>query len=134
MKKYFLIATAVLVAAVSFGLYQYFRAPEKALDLSPSFTGTATELRLYLRSQPSEPGTVLEVHDTIRSAESKSITLPGNVIVVKDTSDAQLWPSSGYVEIIGFYQGVEIDEFFGDTLTRIGGAFLLHPTNSEDLD
>lgn len=134
MKKYFLIATAVLVAAVSFGLYQYFRAPEKAVDLTPAFLGSAAELTMFLESNPAEPGIPVEIHDTIGSAESKSITLPGNVIVVKDTSDVQQWPSSGYVEIVGFYQGVEIDEFFGDTLTRIGGAFLLHPTNSEDLD
>ena len=131
-KNIYIIATVVLLAAVSFGLYQYFRTPAAAMDLPPVFTGTAESMAN--EAAAFDIGDVVLVQDTIRSAESKSIALPHGVIVVRDSSDMQTWPSSGYVSVKGFYQGIEIDDFFGDTLIRVGGAFLLEPSDSEDLE
>lgn len=131
-KKIYITATVVLLATVSFGLYQYFRTPATAMDLSPAFTGNAQFMASEAAKFPI--GDVVVLKDTVVSAESKSISLPNGVIVVRASSDTQTWPSSGYVTVKGFYQGIEIDDFFGDTLIRVGGAFLLEPTNSEDLD
>lgn len=131
-KKIYITATVVLLATVSFGLYQYFRTPAAAMDLAPVFTGNAQSMaREAAKFQIRD---VVVLQDTVVSAESKSISLPNGVIVVRDSSDTQTWPSSGYVSVKGFYQGIEIDDFFGDTLIRVGGAFLLESTNSEDLD
>ena len=130
-KKIYITATVVLVAAVSFALYQYFRTPVTAIDLPPTFTGNGQSIASG--STKFQIGDVVLLQDTIVSAESKSISLPNGVIVVRDSSDLQTWPSSGYVSVKGFYQGIEIDDFFGDTLIRVGGAFLLEPTNSENL-
>ena len=131
-KKIYITATVVLLATVSFGLYQYFRTPAAAMDLSPAFTGNSQSMaREAAKFQIRD---VVVLQDTVVSAESKSISLPNGVIVVRDSSDTQTWPSSGYVSVKGFYQGIEIDDFFGDTLIRVGGAFLLESTNSEDLD
>lgn len=131
-KKIYITATVVLLATVSFGLYQYFRTLAVAMDLSPAFTGNAQSMaREAAKFQIRD---VVVLQDTVVSAESKSISLPNGVIVVRDSSDTQTWPSSGYVSVKGFYQGIEIDDFFGDTLIRVGGAFLLESTNSEDLD
>ena len=127
----YIVATVVLLATVSCGLYQYFRTPAAAMDLHPVFTGTAESMAN--EAAAFDIGDVVLVQDTIRSAESKSIALPHGVIVVRDSSDMQTWPSSGYVSVKGFYQGIEIDDFFGDTLIRVGGAFLLVPTDSENL-
>jgi len=132
-KKIYFAATVVLVAAVSFGLYQYFRTPAAAIDLSPAYTGQADH-NFISNLEALEVGAVVELRDTIRSAESKSITLSNGVIVVRDSADAQQWPSSGFIAVKGFYQGVEIDDFFGDTLIRVGGAFLLESTQPEHLD
>jgi hypothetical protein len=131
-KNIYIVATVVLLATVSFGLYQYFRTPAAAMDLPPVFTGTAESMAN--EAAAFDIGDVVLVQDTIRSAESKSIALPHGVIVVRDSSDMQTWPSSGYVSVKGFYQGIEIDDFFGDTLIRVGGAFLLEPSDSEDLE
>ena len=131
-KKIYITATVVLLATVSFGLYQYYRTVAAAMDLSPAFTGNGQSMaREAAKFQIRD---VVVLQDTVVSAESKSISLPNGVIVVRDSSDTQTWPSSGYVSVKGFYQGIEIDDFFGDTLIRVGGAFLLESTNSEDLD
>lgn len=130
-KNTYITATVVLLAAVSFGLYQYFRTPAAAMDLPPAFNGNAESMASV--AHEFQIGDVVLLRDTIQSAESKSITLPNGVIVVRDSSDTQNWPSSGYIAVKGFYQGIEIDDFFGDTLMRVGGAFLLDLTDSEDL-
>jgi len=131
-KKIFISATAVLLAAVSFGLYQYFRTPAAAMDLPPVFTGNAESMAS--EADAFQIGDVVLLHDTIRSAESKSISLPNGVIVGRDSSDTQIWPTNGYVSVKGFYQGIEIDDFFGDTLIRIGRAFLVNPDDAKDLE
>ena len=131
-KNIYIIATVVLLATVSFGLYQYFRTPAAAMDLSPVFTGNAESMAS--EAAALEIGDVVLVQDTIRSAESKSISLPNGVIVGRDSSDTQIWPTNGYVSVKGFYQGIEIDDFFGDTLIRIGRAFLVNPDDAKDLE
>lgn len=131
-KKIFISATVVLLAAVVFGLYQYFRTPATANDLPPVFTGNAESMASEVDA--FQIGDVVLLQDTIRSAESKSISLPNGVIVVRDSSDTQTWPTSGKVSVKGFYQGIEIDDFFGDTLIRIGRAFLVNPDDAKDLE
>ena len=131
-KKIFISATVVLLAAVVFGLYQYFRTPATANDLPPVFTGNAESMASEVDA--FQIGDVVLLQDTIRSAESKSISLPNGVIVVRDSSDTQTWPTRGYVSVKGFYQGIEIDDFFGDTLIRIGRAFLVNPDDAKDLE
>lgn len=96
-KNIYIIATVVLLAAVSFGLYQYFRTPAAAMDLPPAFTGNAESMAN--EAAAFEIGDVVLVQDTIRSAESKSISLPNGVIVVRDSSDTQTWPTSGFVSV-----------------------------------
>ena len=131
-KKIFISATVVLLAAVVFGLYQYFRTPDTANDLPPVFTGNAESIAS--EADAFQIGDVVLIMDTIQRVESKSITLPNGVIVGRDSTDTQTWPSNGYVSVKGFYQGIEIDDFFGDTLIRIGRAFLVNPDDAKDLE
>ena len=131
-KKIFIAVSVVLLAALVYGLMEFFRTPTKACDLNSEYEGEAKAFVDNIHSYKTQA--VVKLMDTIVSAESKSITLPMNTIVVKDSSEMKEWPKEGYVVIQGFYQGIEIDEFFGDTLIRIGGACLLNSDDSEDLD
>ena len=134
MKKALITLSFFVTAAVSLGLYQYFRTPEKAMQQKHAFEGSADGFAGILMDSEWETGTVIQLSDTIQSAERKSITFPNGIIVTKDTSDTTLWPTTGYITVQGFYQGKEVDEFFGETLIRVSGAFLLEPSKSENLD
>ncbi|MDA0740424.1 MAG: hypothetical protein O2862_00740 [Bacteroidetes bacterium] len=134
MKKVLITLTFFVTGAFSIGLYQYFRTPEKAMEQKPVFEGSADGFAGILMDTEWETGTVVQLSDTIQSAESKSITFPNGIIVTKDTSDQGLWPTEGYITVKGLYQGKEVDEFFGETLIRVSGAFLLEPTKSENLN
>lgn len=104
------------------------------MEQKPVFEGSADEFAEILLDSEWETGTVVQLSDTIQSTESKSITFPNGIIVTKDTSDHALWPTEGYITVKGLYQGKEVDEFFGETLIRVSGAFLLEPTKSENLN
>ncbi len=134
MKKVLITLSFFVAGALSIGLYQYFRSPEKAMEQQPVFEGSADGFAGLLMDYEWEAGTVVQLSDTIQSAERKSITLPHGIIVTKDTSDQSLWPTKGYITLKGLYQGKEVDEFFGETLIRINGAFLLESSKPENLD
>lgn len=134
MKKVLITLAFFVTGAVSIGLYQYFRTPEKAIEQEPVFEGSADGFAGILMDSEWETGAVVQLSDTIQSAERKSITFPNGIIVTKDTSDHGLWPTEGYITVKGLYQGKEVDEFFGETLIRVSGAFLLEPTKSENLN
>ncbi|MDC1028764.1 hypothetical protein OAQ90_02320 [Schleiferiaceae bacterium] len=134
MKKALITLSFFVTAAVSLGLYQYFRTPEKAMEQEPVFKGSADGFAGILMDFEWETGTVIELSDTIQSAERKSITFPNGIIVTKDTSDHSLWPTEGYITVKGVYQGKEVDEFFGETLIRMSGAFLLEPSKPKNLN
>ncbi len=134
MKKALITFSFFVAGASSIGLYQYFRTPEKAMEQEPVFEGSADGFAGILMDSIWETGTVVQLSDTILSAERKSITFPHGIIVTKDTSDPSLWPTGGYITVKGLYQGKEVDEFFGETLIRVSGAFLLEPTKSENLN
>ena len=134
MKKALITLAFFITGAVSIGLYQYFRTPEKAMEQKPVFEGSADGFAGILMDFEWETGTVIQLSDTIQSAERKSITFPNGIIVTKDTSDSSLWPTEGYITVKGIYQGKEVDEFFGETLIRVSGAFLLEPSKPENLN
>ena len=134
MKKVLITLSFFVTGAVSIGLYQYFRTPEKALEQQPVFEGSADVFAGLLMDYEWEAGTVVQLSDTIQSAERKSITFPHGIIITRDTADKALWPDEGYITVQGIYQGLEVDEFFGETLIRINGAFLLKTAKSEDLN
>lgn len=120
--------------AVFFALYQFFRTAPSADELRPQFTGSSADFAVEARAGAFAPGTVVRVSGAVSFAESISLELDGGVIATKDSSDTQEWPDHGTLVVQGFYNGVEVDDFFGDTLVRLGGCFLLEATESEDLD
>ena len=134
MKKALITFSFFVAGASSIGLYQYLRTPEKAMEQEPVFEGSADGFAGILMNYEWETGTVVQLSDTIQSAERKSITFPNGIIVTKDTSDSSLWPTEGYITVKGIYQGKEVDEFFGETLIRVSGAFLLEPSKPENLN
>ncbi|MCH1535044.1 MAG: hypothetical protein L7S65_08840 [Schleiferiaceae bacterium] len=134
MKKVLITLSFFVAGALSIGLYQYFRTPEKAMEQQPVFEGSADGFAGLLMDYEWETGTVVQLSDTIQSAERKSITFPQGIIITRDTADKALWPNEGYITVQGIYQGLEVDEFFGETLIRINGAFLLKTAKSEDLN
>ena len=85
MKKALITLSFFVTAAVSLGLYQYFRTPEKAMEQEPVFEGSADGFAGILMDFEWETGTVIELSDTIQRAERKSITFPNGIIVTKDT-------------------------------------------------
>jgi len=134
MKKALITFSFFVAGAASIGLYQYFRTPEKAMEQKPTFEGSADGFAGILMDSEWEIGTVIQLSDTIQSAERKSITFPNGIIVTKDTADISFWPKEGYITVKGVYQGIEVDEFFGETLIRVSGAFLLQPSKPENLN
>ena len=134
MKKVLITLAFFITGAVSIGLYQYFRTPDKAMEQQPVFKGSADGFAGILEDLEWETGAVVQLSDTIKSAESKSISFSNGIIVTKDTSDPTAWPSTGYITVQGIYQGKEVDEFFGETLIRVSAAFLLEPSKSENLN
>ena len=134
MKKALITFSFFVAGAASIGLYQYFRTAEKAMEQKPTFEGSADGFAGILMDSEWEIGTVIQLSDTIQSAERKSITFPNGIIVTKDTADISFWPKEGYITVKGVYQGIEVDEFFGETLIRVSGAFLLESSKSENLN
>ncbi|MEY2962947.1 MAG: hypothetical protein RL754_208 [Bacteroidota bacterium] len=125
-----LIAAVVLLTAVVFGLYSYFEKVEKASDVDPEVVCTTTEIKELLAANALAVGDVVRITGEIRLSESSSVGLDHGVIVSRDTTDAAAWPEEGKATFQGYYSGVEIDDFFGDTLYRVSAAFLLVPTES----
>lgn len=136
MKKslFFLVAGLFLFALI-YGTYHYFRTTAEAVDVRPTFEGTAADWVDYLKQHPEvSHGAVIRIQDRIEGAGSRSLTFPGQVIATKDTADTAEWPSSGTATVQGRWNGVEVDAFFGDTLYRLNGCFLLEDGQSGELN
>lgn len=130
-KTFLSVIAAAFVAAMGIAAYLYFKPVAKATDREPQFTGTATQFAALAPEFPV--GAPVRIQGSILSAESKSVELDGGLFASKDSTDLAQWPSSGAVEFIGYYNGIEIDDFLGDTLIRLNGCFLLESSQPQDL-
>jgi len=133
MKKIFSIGAAVLGAAVFFGLYQYFRTPESALDARAELVIDSKDFGSSLITD-LDPGAIVQLTGQVIASESSSLELEGGVLITKSADQKQTWPEKGTYSFKAKFNGVEVDEFFGDTLYRFNDGFLLLSSNSEDLN
>lgn len=133
-KKLLLVGSIAIVAAVLYGLSEYFRTNEKAIDQKADVQISALSLGAAVGEGRIEVGDIVEVQGSIVSAEERSAELMGGVLITKDETDMEQWPSQGDHRFKALFNGVEIDDFFGDTLYRFSGGFLLEPLESEDLE
>ena len=137
MKKNFLFIaiTAVLIVA-SVGTYQYFRSPPKAIDLDSVFTGSSIDFSRQFQSGLIHTNDVVQLEGEIIAHEEHSLELIGGLLISRDDIESQKWPKSGSHSFKAIFNGVEVDDFFGDTLYRFNGGFLLdqvkfkHPNQS----
>ena len=135
MKKILSIGAAVLGAAAFFGFYQYFRTPESALEATPEVIVTSAEFGQALRAGTIKTGDFVQLSGEVIAAESSSLELRGGVLITRAQAQQNTpWPESGMHSFKCKFNGVEVDEFFGDTLYRLNDGFLLDAANSEDLD
>lgn len=133
-KKVLLIGSLVIVAGVLYGLSEFFRTNEKAIDQKADVQISALSLGGAVGEGRIAVGDVVEVQGTIISAEERSAELMGGVLITKDETDMESWPNQGDHRFKALFNGVEVDDFFGDTLYRFSGGFLLEPLESEDLE
>jgi len=134
MKKIFLSVTVVLLAAVFFGLYEYFRTPENALEREASLTLDSQGLEVAVGRENLQPGDVAEISGEIIAAESQSVELIGGVLITRSAEDQTEWPKAGSATFKAKFDGVEEDEFFGELLYRFSGGFLVKGLQSKNLD
>ncbi len=134
MKKIFLSVTVVLLAAVFFGIYEYFRTPETALEREASLTLDSQGLEVAVGMENLIPGDVAEISGEIIASESQSVELIGGVIITRSTEDQAKWPKAGSATFKAKFDGVEEDEFFGELLYRFSGGFLVKGLQSENLN
>ena len=134
MKKIFLSVTVVLLAAVFFGLYEYFRTPETALEREASITLDSQGLEVAVGMENLIPGDVAEISGEIIAAESQSVELIGGVLITRSAEDLTEWPKAGSATFKAKFDGVEEDEFFGELLYRFSGGFLVKGLQSENLN
>ena len=134
MKKIFLSVTVVLLAAVFFGLYEYFRTPETALEREASLTLDSQGLKVAVGMENLIPGDVAEISGEIIAAESQSVELIGGVLITRSVEDLTEWPKAGSATFKAKFDGVEEDEFFGELLYRFSGGFLVKGLQSENLN
>ena len=134
MKKIFLSVTVVLLAAVFFGLYEYFRTPETALEREASLTLDSQGLEVAVGMENLIPGDVAEISGEIIAAESQSVELIGGVLITRSAEDQTEWPKAGSATFKAKFDGVEEDEFFGELLYRFSGGFLVKGLQSENLN
>ena len=69
------------------------------MEMKPAYEGSADGFAGILMDFEWETGTVIQLSDTIQSAERKSITFTNGIIVTKDTSDSSLWPTREDMQI-----------------------------------
>src|SRR5210317_347825 len=131
MKKIFLSVTVVLLAAVFFGLYEYFRTPETALEREASLTLDSQGLEVAVGMENLQPGDVAEISGEIIAAESQSVELIGGVLITRSAEDQTEWPKAGSATFKAKFDGVEEDEFFGELLYRFSGGFLVKGLQSK---
>ena len=126
MKKNFLfIAITLFLIAALVGTYQYFRSPTKAIDQDSVFTGSSMDFAMQVQSGRIYANDVVQLEGEIVAHEEHSLELIGGVLISRDDTEPQEWPKSGSHSFKAIFNGVEVDDFFGDTLYRFNGGFLL---------
>ena len=133
-KKIFQGIAGVVLAAVFFGLYEYFRTPQTALERETSLMLDSQGLEMAVGMENLMPGDVAEISGEIIAAESQSVGLIGGVIITRSTEDQTKWPKAGSATFKAKFDGVEEDEFFGELLYRFSGGFLIKGLQSENLN
>lgn len=136
MKKIFSIGAAVLGTAVFLGMYQYFRAPKSARDTKPALATQSIHFKDEIAAGKARPGDIIQLTGQVVASESNSIELRGGILITRSADEAATttWPEEGTQTFIAKFNGIEVDEFFGDTLYRLNDGFLLHSADSKDLD
>jgi len=141
MKKNFIfIAIALFLIASLVGTYQYFRSPTKAIEQDSVFTGASMDFARQFQTGMIHANDIIQLEGEIIAREQYSLELIGGVLISRDDTETQKWPKSGSHSFIAIFNGVEVDDFFGDTLYRFNGGFLLdqvklkhsNQTNSEE--
>ena len=133
-KKIFLTIAVVFLAAVFFGISEYFRTPLTVLEREPTAILDSQGLEEVVRTKNLVPGDVAQLTGEIVSAESQSVELIGGVLITRSAEDAAAWPKAGTATFKAKFDGVEEDEFFGEMLYRFSGGFLVEGLQSEDLN
>ncbi|MDE0987271.1 MAG: hypothetical protein OSA02_07085 [Schleiferiaceae bacterium] len=126
MKKNFLfIAIALFLIASLVGTYQYFRSPTKAIEQNSVFTGASMDFAQQYQTGMIHANDIIQLEGEIIAHEEHSLELIGGVLILRDDTETQQWPKSGSHSFKAIFNGVEVDDFFGDTLYRFNGGFLL---------
>lgn len=133
-KKIFQGIAVVVLAAVFFGLYEYFRTPQTALEREVRLTLDSQGLEMAVGMENLMPGDVAEISGEIIAAESQSVELIGGVVITRSAEDVATWPKAGSATFKAKFDGVEEDEFFGELLYRFSGGFLVKGLQSKNLD
>lgn len=134
-KKIFQGIAVVVLAAVFFGLYEYFRTPQTALEREASQILDSQELEMAVGMENLMPGDIAEISGEIIAAESQSVELLGGVVITRSKLDEASWPKQGsFGNFRAKFDGVEEDEFFGALLYRFSGGFLVKGLQSKDLN
>jgi len=134
-KKIFQGIAVVVLAAVFFGLYEYSRSPQTALEREVELTLDSQELEIAVGMENLVPGDIVEISGEIIAAESQSVELLGGVVITRSKLDEASWPKQGsFGNFRAKFDGVEEDEFFGEVLYRFSGGFLVEPLKTKDLD
>lgn len=133
-KKIFQGIAVVVLAAVFFGLYEYFRTPQTALEREVSLTLDSQGLEMAVGMENLMPGDVAEISGEIIASESQSVELIGGVVITRSAEDVATWPKAGSATFKAKFDGVEEDEFFGELLYRFSGGFLIKGLQSKNLN
>ena len=134
-KKIFLLVAVVVLTAVFFGLSQYYRTPQTALEREVQLTLDSQELEMAVGMENLMPGDIAEISGEIIAAESQSVELLGGVVITRSQLDNAQWPKQGsFGNFRAKFDGVEEDEFFGELLYRFSGGFLVEPLKTKDLN
>ena len=134
-KKIFLLVAVVVLTAVFFGLSEYYRTPQTALEREVQLTLDSQELEMAVGMENLMPGDIAEISGEIITAESQSVELLGGVVITRSQLDNTQWPKQGsFGNFRAKFDGVEEDEFFGEVLYRFSGGFLVEPLKTKDLN
>jgi len=139
-KNLVFIAIALILTGALVGSYQYFRAPTKAVNEDPVFTGSSMNFARQFQTGMVRANDVVQLEGEVIASEQSSLELVGGILISRDDTESQKWPKSGAHSFKAIFNGVEVDDFFGDTLYRFNGGFLLDQvklkhssqTNSEE--
>ena len=134
-RKIILTISVVVLAAIFFGLSEYFRTPQTALEREVQLTLDSQELEMAVGMENLMPGDIAEISGEIIAAESQSVELLGGVVITRSQLDDTPWPKQGsFGNFRAKFDGVEEDEFFEELLYRFSGGYLVEPLKTKYLD